>query len=65
MVKHPEVDPDFFAWGAKNGLSEAEIEADWKAYCEGLEQFHEETAMIATMGEAGPAVPTQCIGGSE
>ena len=64
MAKYPEVDPDFYAWGVKTGMSEAEIEADWKAYCDGLEQFHEETSTIE-MGQPGPAVPMTCIGGSE
>ena len=40
--KHPPVDPEFFAIGAASGMSDEEIQADWDAYCDDLEKFHNE-----------------------
>ncbi len=62
MTKYPAVDSHFFEWGVAHGLSEEEINEDWRSYCEGLERFHEEVSVV--MGEPAP-VPSICVGGSQ
>lgn len=41
-MNYPPIDPDFYIIGSESGMSDAEIEADWKAYCDDLQKFHEE-----------------------
>lgn len=63
MVKYPAIDPDFYEWGVKTGMTDEQIADDWKAYCEGLEEFFEETSTV--MGEPVQSMPMQVLGGSE
>lgn len=39
MMKYPPIDPVFYETDAKLGMSDSEIEADWVAYCEGMNDF--------------------------
>lgn len=40
-MNYPPVDPDFYTVGAEAGMSEEDIIADWKVYCDDLQAFHE------------------------
>jgi hypothetical protein len=40
-MRYPPIDPDFWEADEKAGMTEEEIRADWIAYCDGLEDFHE------------------------
>lgn len=46
-MNRPPIDPDFYAIGAESGMSDAEIQADWDAYCDDLEKFHQELEAAA------------------
>lgn len=41
-MNYPPIDPDFYAVGVESGMSDADIEADWKVYCDDLQKFHAE-----------------------
>ena len=62
MSRYPVIDISFYEWGAKIGMTDEEIAADWESYCDGLENFHNEVTAI--MGDPVP-VPSTCIGGSQ
>lgn len=62
MDKYPAIDAAFYEWGAKVGMTDEQIDEDWRSYCDGLERFHEEVSVV--MGEAAP-VPSICVGGSQ
>ena len=51
-MKHPPIDPDFFAMGIESGMSEEDIQIDWDAYCDDLEKFHAD--LETAMGEIPP-----------
>lgn len=38
-MKYPPIDQIFYEADAKLGMSDSEIEADWVAYCEGMDDF--------------------------
>lgn len=38
-MKYPPVDPKFYEIDAAAGMSDEEIDNDWKAYCEGMNEF--------------------------
>lgn len=61
MDKYPAIDSAFAEWGAKVGLTEAEVAEDWRVYCDDLVRFHEEVSVV--MGET--VTPTICVGGSQ
>ena len=55
-MKYPPIDPIFYETDAKLGMSDSEIEADWVAYCEGMNDFCYEldTQQAASMDEKRP-----------
>lgn len=60
---YPPIDSGFYEWGSKVGMTDEQIDTDWKAYCDELERFHEEVTLV--MGEPAPVAPTICVGGSQ
>lgn len=41
-MSYPPIDPEFYRIGAESGMTDADIQADWDAYCSDLETFHRE-----------------------
>ena len=42
MTKYPAIDPYFYEISSNDGMSDDQIEEDWRAFIDGLNAFHSE-----------------------
>jgi len=42
MTKYPPIDPFFYEFSSNEGMTDDQIEEDWRAFIDGLNEFHSE-----------------------